>query len=53
MFDKLFTPLNIGNVVIPNRLVVTAMVSNFCTADGMATERFLAYHEEKAKGAGV
>ena len=50
MYDKLFTPFKIGNVEIPNRTVVTAMVSNFGTADGMATERYIAYHEEKAKG---
>ena len=50
MYEKLFTPYRIGNVEIPNRIVVTAMVSNFGTADGMATERYIAYHEEKAKG---
>jgi len=49
-FDKLFTPYKIGNCEIPNRIVVTAMVANYCTADGMATERYIAYHEEKAKG---
>ena len=50
MYEKLFTPYKIGNVEIPNRTVVTAMVTNFGTADGMATERYIAYHEEKAKG---
>lgn len=50
MFKKLFTPKNIGNCEIKNRLVVTAMVTNYCNADGTATERYIAYHEEKAKG---
>ena len=50
MFRKLFTPCSIGNLVIPNRLVVPAMVANYCTIDGYATERYIAYHETKAKG---
>ncbi|MEL7657754.1 MAG: FAD-dependent oxidoreductase, partial [Bacillota bacterium] len=36
--------------VIPNRLVVTAMVTNFNNEDGTLTEQFIKYHEEKAKG---
>lgn len=31
-------------------MVVSAMVTNYCTPDGMATEKFIAYHEHKAKG---
>ena len=41
-----------GNCTIPNRLVVPAMVTNFCTEDGMVTDRFIKYIEEKAKGVG-
>ena len=48
--QHVFQPLSIGACEIPNRFVVTAMVTNFCTEDGMATERYIAYHEEKAKG---
>lgn len=50
MLKKLFTPMKINNLVIPNRLAVTAMVVNYCNEDGSATERFIRYHEEKAKG---
>jgi 2,4-dienoyl-CoA reductase-like NADH-dependent reductase (Old Yellow Enzyme family)/thioredoxin reductase len=50
VYKKLFTPQSIGKLQIPNRLVVPAMVSNFSTADGLATERYIAYHEAKAKG---
>ena len=50
MFKKLFTPFSIGKMEVPNRLVVPAMVSNYCTIDGYATERYIAYHEAKAKG---
>lgn len=50
MYENLFSPMKIGNCEIPNRLVVTAMVTNYCTEDGMITDRFIKYHEEKAKG---
>lgn len=33
-------------------MVVSAMVTNYCSEDGMATEKFIAYHEYKAKGGG-
>lgn len=50
MFDLLFSPCKIGKIEVKNRLAVSPMVCNYCTADGIATERFIAYHEEKAKG---
>ncbi len=45
-----FTPITVGKVEIKNRFVVAPMVTVFCDQDGMATERFIRYHEEKAKG---
>lgn len=50
MLDTLFSAKKIGSCQIPNRLVVPAMVTNFCTEDGMVTDRFIKYLEEKAKG---
>ena len=50
MFTKLFTPKKINQCEIPNRLAVTAMVANYCNEDGTATDRYIAYHEAKAKG---
>lgn len=50
MMTKLFTPAKIGTCEIPNRLIVPAMVMNLCTEDGMITERYIKYIEEKAKG---
>lgn len=50
MLKNLFSPIKIGNLEIANRLVVPAMVTNYCNADGTATERYIAYHEAKAKG---
>ncbi len=35
---------------IPNRLAVSPMVCNYCEKSGEATERYIAYHEEKARG---
>jgi len=50
MLDNVFSPIKIGTVEIPNRLVVPAMVMNYCNVDGTATERYIAYHEAKARG---
>lgn len=50
MFKKLFSPQKINGCEIPNRLAVTAMVANYCNEDGTATDRYIAYHEAKAKG---
>lgn len=44
------TPLQLGPVTTKNRFIVSAMVMNCCNEDGTATEKFIAYHEEKAKG---
>lgn len=49
-FEHLFTPFKIGNCEIPNRMAVPAMVTNMPTEDGYATEQFVKYYEEKAKG---
>lgn len=50
MFDHVFSPITIKGKTIKNRFAVPAMVTDFCNEDGTATERYLAYHEEKAKG---
>ncbi|MHB8072478.1 oxidoreductase [Desulfosporosinus fructosivorans] len=50
MFDQLFSPFSIRGKTIKNRCTVPAMVTDFCNEDGTATERYIAYHEEKAKG---
>jgi len=48
--SPVFTPVSVGNLKLKNRLVVAPMVTVYCDQDGMATERFIAYHEAKAKG---
>ena len=47
---KVFEPFKINQMGLKNRMVVLAMVTNYCSEDGMATEKFIAYHEHKAKG---
>ncbi|MCU6762989.1 NADH oxidase [uncultured Roseburia sp.] len=49
-FKMLAEPLKMGPVEIKNRFIVSAMVMNCCNEDGTATEKYIAYHEEKAKG---
>lgn len=50
MLERLFMAGKIGKMDLKNRLVVSPMVCDFCTQDGAATERFIAYLAEKAKG---
>lgn len=47
---KAFEPFRIGKLELKNRLVVSAMVTNYCNPDGTLTEKYLAYHEHKARG---
>lgn len=47
---KLFEPMTVNHVTFRNRTVVSAMVTEFCGEDGLASERFISYHEAKAKG---
>lgn len=47
---KAFEPFRIGKLELKNRLVVSAMVTNYCYPDGTPAEKYLAYHEHKARG---
>jgi len=48
--NPLFTPVKVGTMVLKNRFVVSPMASVYCDREGMSTERFIAYHETKARG---
>jgi 2,4-dienoyl-CoA reductase-like NADH-dependent reductase (Old Yellow Enzyme family)/thioredoxin reductase len=48
--DYLFEPGNIGNCIIPNRLIVPPMDMNYANEDGTLNKRYIRYYEEKAKG---
>ncbi|NLC84655.1 MAG: FAD-dependent oxidoreductase [Ruminococcaceae bacterium] len=49
-FNNLFSPIKIGRLELKNRGVMPSMVTNFCNADGSVNDRFIAYHEARAKG---
>jgi 2,4-dienoyl-CoA reductase-like NADH-dependent reductase (Old Yellow Enzyme family)/thioredoxin reductase len=49
-YPNLLSPRRIGKCEIKNRFVVTAMVANLNPDDGLASERYIKYHEEKARG---
>lgn len=50
MLDNMFKPLKINQMEIKNRFVVSGMVTCYANEDHMANEKFIAYHEAKAKG---
>lgn len=49
-YEKLFTPIKIGNVQIKNRIVMAPMLMDFGQFDGRTTEQLMDYYEERAKG---
>ena len=48
--NNLFEKGKIGNCIIPNRLIVPPMDTNYANEDGTLNERYISYYEEKAKG---
>ena len=50
MLESTFSPFTLKGKVVKNRFTVPAMVTNYCNEDGTATERYLTYHEERARG---
>lgn len=49
-YEMMFTPMNIGNVEIKNRVVMAPMCMGFGQYNGCATETMMNYYEERAKG---
>ena len=49
-FEKIFEPIVINKTVFKNRMVVSAMVTNYCEENGMPNEKFIKYHQRKAEG---
>ncbi|MCY0149270.1 FAD-dependent oxidoreductase [Hoeflea sp. G2-23] len=50
MFEKLFSPLKIGAMTIPNRIVMAPHAVGFLPGYGGAVDRVIDYHVERAKG---
>ncbi len=49
-YEKLFSPMKIGNTEIKNRIVMAPMLMGFGQFDGKPTEKMMNYYEERAKG---
>ena len=49
MFEKLFEPIQIGNVTVPNRIAMAPMVTAYSDR-GYVSEQQLAYYAARAKG---
>ncbi len=47
---KLFEPLNIGGMAVPNRIMVPAMVTHLCKEDGVVTQDTIARYVRYASG---
>lgn len=49
-FPHLFSPVEIGNFVVPNRIAHVPTDISSANADGSVNERVITYHEEIARG---
>ncbi len=50
LHPNLFTPTQIGNVGLKNRIVMPAMDQNLCDGDGQLTEANIVHYERRAAG---
>jgi 2,4-dienoyl-CoA reductase-like NADH-dependent reductase (Old Yellow Enzyme family)/thioredoxin reductase len=50
MFEHLFSPFRIGNLELPNRIVMSPMTTGFCESDETVGDRFIRFYAERAKG---
>lgn len=50
MYQKLFSPKNIGKMVVPNRIVMTAMGNYLANTDGSVSDADIAFYAARAKG---
>lgn len=48
--EVLFQPVQIGSMMVKNRVVMPPMGTNFATPDGLVTQRHLDYYGARAKG---
>lgn len=49
-FEKMFQPIQIGPMTVPNRFVMSPMGNNFANTDGSMSERSATYYGARAKG---
>jgi 2,4-dienoyl-CoA reductase (NADPH2) len=49
-FETLFSPLRIGSMALPNRIVMSPMTTDYGNLEQEPTERLMAYLEARARG---
>jgi 2,4-dienoyl-CoA reductase-like NADH-dependent reductase (Old Yellow Enzyme family)/thioredoxin reductase len=49
-YENLFSPIRIGTMELPNRVVMSPMTTDYGTRDQEPSERLMAYLEARAKG---
>ena len=49
-FKTLFSPFQIGNLELKNRIVMPPMATNFASEDGFVNDRHIAYYVKRIKG---
>ena len=48
---KIFTPITVGNVTLPNRIIMAAMETGFCNeTDSLINDKVVNYFKLRAKG---
>lgn len=49
-FEKIFTPIKFGTLELPNRIVMSPMVTHYATDNGTVTQRVIDYYTARAAG---
>ncbi|WP_116365861.1 FAD-dependent oxidoreductase [Parahaliea mediterranea] len=49
-YARLFEPVTIGSMTLPNRIAMSAMTTNYGSADFEVTDRLIEYHATRARG---
>ena len=47
-FEKIFTPIKFGTLELPNRIVMSPMVTHYATDNGTVTQRVIDYYTARA-----
>jgi mycofactocin system FadH/OYE family oxidoreductase 2 len=50
MFTHLLSPIRVGRLALPNRVLITAHATNYVDADGLPDARAVHYYAERARG---
>ena len=49
-FPNLFTPIQIGNMMVKNRIFMSAMSTALCSMDNQMSDEAIAYYSARARG---